>query len=276
MRTRGDRSHCTPGNDDPIKSDSGLIPGLVVRANGFTLGTVQLAYGIATPPAGSEPLSTPTPDQKITFGGILELDDIRVGISGLDVRFDGSNPLAHFTGEIYVATGGAKLFPGKPFGATLLDRTTADDRRADGTQDDEAMRITLTFDQGEVQAFQMSVDTLEVRLGTYVTLTARGFMLDTGAAGTTNEMVAFQSVGAKVAIGSLLLSGEGRNFAFLGNGQFLAKQGFGVFLSVGSATGDLRSSGPAGCRCGSTPSASSGRQASRTTRRTSSSPSRPA
>src|SRR5262249_42607980 len=31
---------------------------------------------------------------------------------------------------------------------------------------------------------------------------------------------------------------EGRNFAFLGDGTFVAKQGFGVFLGVGSASGD--------------------------------------
>ena len=45
------------------------------------------------------------------------------------------------------------------------------------------------------------------------------------------------SVGAEVTIGSLVLGGEGRNFAFLGDGTFVTKPGFGVFLSIGSATG---------------------------------------
>ncbi|MGB7963189.1 MAG: hypothetical protein WCF12_09585, partial [Propionicimonas sp.] len=71
-----------------------------------------------------------------------------------------------------------------------------------------------------------------------VTLSARDFRLDTGAAGTDNLMVSFGSVGAQVSIGSLVIAGEGRNFAFTGNGGFKALSGFGVFLSVGSATGD--------------------------------------
>ena len=43
----------------------------------------------------------------------------------------------------------------------------------------------------------MNVDTLEVKLGTFVTLSARDFMLNTGAAGTTRSMVSFGSVGAR-------------------------------------------------------------------------------
>ena len=83
----------------------------------------------------------------------------------------------------------------------------------------------------------MAVDTLELKLANFVTLTATGFMLDTGATGTP-ETLQFLPVGAKVKIGSLVLGGEARNFAFLGDGTFGTKPGFGVFLGVGSATGD--------------------------------------
>ena len=38
-------------------------------------------------------------------------------------------------------------------------------------------------------------------------------------------------------IGGLELSGEGRNFGFLGDGSFRTLPGFGIFISVGSATG---------------------------------------
>ena len=78
---------------------------------------------------------------------------------------------------------------------------------------------------------------MEVRLGTYVTLTARDFRLDTGATGD-QIMAQFGAVGARVTIGSLSLGGEGRNFAITGSGAFKTLPGFGVFLSVGSATGD--------------------------------------
>ncbi|HEX5858381.1 MAG TPA: hypothetical protein VFY91_09765, partial [Microbacterium sp.] len=234
-------SNITANND--VQLGSGMIPGLTVYGNGFKLGTAELAYGVAPTP-GLDPanaLAPTAPDRKITFGGILELDDIRVGVSGLEVRFPAagapSTETAGFTGLIYIASGGAKLFPGKAFGATLTDRLTADDKRADGTLDDEAFRIALTFQNGKVDAFQLTVDTLEIRLGTYVTLTARDFRLDTGATGS-QEMARFGSVGAKVAVGSLVLAGEGQNFAITGDGSFKALRGFGIFLSVGSATGD--------------------------------------
>ncbi|NMM34939.1 MAG: hypothetical protein HHJ13_13255, partial [Phycicoccus sp.] len=233
-------SNISANNDQTLAA--GVIPGLTVYGNGFKLGTAELAYGL--PPTTGTPdpanaLTPSAPDKKITIGGILELDDIRIGVSGLEVRFPGYgvSGSAGFTGQIYIATGGAKLFPGKAFGATLTDRLTADDKRPDGTMDDEAFRIALTFSAGKVQAFQLTVDTLEIRLGTFVTLTARDFRLDTGATGSA-LMASFGSVGAKVTIGSLALAGEGRNFAITGDGSFKALPGFGVFLSIGSATGD--------------------------------------
>ena len=60
---------------------------------------------------------------------------------------------------------------------------------------------------------------------------------DTGAA-DNEELVSFGPIGAEVKVGSLVLGGEGRNFAFLGDGTFITKPGFGVFLTVGSASGD--------------------------------------
>ncbi|MCU1583368.1 MAG: hypothetical protein JWO01_2756, partial [Microbacteriaceae bacterium] len=234
-------SNISANNDQVI--GVGVIPGLTVYGDGFRLGTAELAYGLppayVTDPANT--LSPGTTDKKITFGGILELDDIRVGISGFEVRFPAagapSTASAGFTGLIYIASGGARLFPGKTFGATITDRVATDDRRPDGTPDDEAFRIALTFQNGKVDAFQLTVDTLEIRLGTYVSLTARDFRLDTGATGS-QIMVQFQAAGAKVTVGSLVIAGEGRNFAITGDGSFKALPGFGVFLSIGSATGD--------------------------------------
>ena len=227
---------------DDATLGAGIQPGLVIRGNGFSLGTAELAYGLPLQANGqpvdpANAVTTTATDGKITFGGILELDDIRIGVSGFTVTF-GADPFASFTGAIYIATGGARLFPGRPFGATLSDRATADDRRADGSQDDEAFRATLTFTDGRVDAFQLVVDTLEIRLGTFITLTAVNFRLDTGAAGTSQEMVSFTSVGARVTVAGLSLTGEGRNFAITGDGGFKAKTGFGVALGIGSATGD--------------------------------------
>ena len=59
------------------------------------------------------------PGGKIRLAGILEFDDIRFIVEnfsftvGTDVDFDGS---------IAIASGGARLFPGRPFTATITDR----------------------------------------------------------------------------------------------------------------------------------------------------------
>ena len=79
---------------------------------------------------------------------------------------------------------------------------------------------------------------LGLALGTlFLTLTAVDVMIDTGAA-DDEELISFTSIGAKVKIGALEIGGEARNFAFLGDGTFITKSGFGVFISIGSASGD--------------------------------------
>ena len=125
---------------------------------------------------------------------------------------------AGFTGTIYIATGGATLFPGKAFTASVTDRLSADDKNPDGTPNDEALRAQLTFVGGRVDSLQLDVDTLAIRLGDYVTITARDFALDTGAS-ASEYLASFRSVGAVVQIGSLELSGEARNFGFRGRRQ---------------------------------------------------------
>ncbi|HWG93174.1 MAG TPA: VCBS repeat-containing protein, partial [Mycobacteriales bacterium] len=223
----------------------GIVPGLVIYDDGFALGTAELAYGLPPLPAGTvadpanaltstAPGATPQ-DRDISLFGILVLDDLRVKVSGLRVRFGGSSPA--FSGSISIATGGARLFPGRPVSATLTDRQTADDVNLDGTPNTEAFSATVEFaPDGTFKAFRLSVDTLEVKLGQFVTLTARGFALNTGA--RADEFLAdFLSVGATVRVGGLEITGEGRNFGFLGDGTFKTKNGFGVFLQVGAAAG---------------------------------------
>ena len=77
---------------------------------------------------------------------------------------------------------------------------------------------------------------MSITLGSVLTLTARDFFLDTSA-GPNDPLVSFASVGAQVTIGGLVIGGEARNFYFSGDGTFHVKTGFGVFLTVGAATG---------------------------------------
>src|SRR6201999_4261869 len=89
---------------------------------------------------------------------------------------------------------------------------------------------------GHISAFKFHADTMNITLGSVLTLTAKNFTLDTGA--SANEaLVSFASVGAQVTIGGLVIGGEARNFQFNGDGSFHTRTGFGVFLTVGAATG---------------------------------------
>jgi hypothetical protein len=102
--------------------------------------------------------------------------------------------------------------------------------------DTEALRLSLQFENNRVKAFVFKVDTLRLTLGSFLTLTATGVNLNTSA-GADEEIVSFLSLGAEVKIGSTVIGGEARNFAFLGDGTFVTKPGFGVFLTLGGADG---------------------------------------
>ncbi|MHB1244484.1 MAG: hypothetical protein ACYC1P_13960, partial [Gaiellaceae bacterium] len=212
----------------PTFGITGSIMGLAIRRNGFDLGSFEIKYR----PGGTG--NTGQGPQTIRFGSILELDDIRIGVTNFSVTF---GQAIDFSGTIYIASGGVKLMPGSAFNATITDRegietgTLLPGQAADNT---EAVRAALEFENGRVKAFLFKADTMRVQLGSFVTLTAKDFFLDTGA-DATEELVSFTSLGAEVTVGGMKIGGEGRNFAFMGDGSFRAKPGFGVFLSVGSS-----------------------------------------
>jgi len=215
--------------------DGDELPGLLIRTDGFALGVAELTFGYDDPNAQMvDENGNVVEPSSIKFGSILEFDDIRIGVQNFVVIFE---PAVYFRGSIYVASGGAKFFPGRPISAEISDRDTPDDRLPDGSADTEAIRLQLDFEYGRVKSFVFEVDTLAVNLGTYVSLKAVGVRLDTGAA-PYEELVSFIAIGAEVKIGSLLLGGEARNFAFLGDGSFITKPGFGVFIKIGSASGE--------------------------------------
>ncbi len=222
------------------------IPGLSIRKNGFTLGVGEICYS-CPPPAGIQATSTPppvtgtssgaatsNPDGKIRFGSILVLDDIRFIIQNFSYTVD--QPV-DFNGSIAIASGGAALNIGQSFSAVITDRpNAANDKRSDGSDDTEAIRLQLDFEGGRVKGFVFEVDTLKIRISNFIEISAVGFELNT-AAGADEALVQFIQVGAKVTIGGLELGGEARNFRITGDGRFDALPGFGVFLSVGSASG---------------------------------------
>ena len=113
------------------------------------------------------------------------------------------------------------------------------------------MRATLTFTNGKVDAFKFQVDGLKVTLGSYLTLTATSFVLDTGAdtnVDPKSRLVQFGSLGAQINVGGLQIGGEADNFGFAYNKQTDtssfkagdpndATKQFAVILKIGSADG---------------------------------------
>jgi hypothetical protein len=226
----------------PSVNIRGELKNVVVRGDGFSLGEASICYGCldeaknsgtAVNPDGSDATGKPT----IKIGNLLEFDDIRIGVANFEVKFSSGNK-PKFDGEIFIASGGVRFLPGKAINGSLSDRNDPTDLNADGSQNDEAVRATLEFgDDGRVKAFKFKVDTLELNISSFVSIRATDFFLDTGA-GDDEALVFFRSVGATIKIGSVLLTGEARQFRIMGDGSFDALPGFGVFVSVGSASGE--------------------------------------
>ena len=216
------------GTIQPVTTAKGLIPGLTVYENGFTLGEAELIYGVG---GQTSSLSTMSSSPTISLGGLVTFNDIRIGVQDFSVTF---SPTVSFSGSIIIGTGGATFLPGKPVSATI---SPAPGAQAQNGIPPVAMQATVSFDStGQFSSFQFFVGQMTVQLSSYVTLTATKFNLNTGA-GANQPIVSFSSVGATVKIGSLSITGTANNFAFLGDGSFETLPGFGVALSVGSSTG---------------------------------------
>ncbi|CAB5140735.1 diguanylate cyclase/phosphodiesterase (GGDEF & EAL domains) with PAS/PAC sensor(s), partial [Olavius algarvensis associated proteobacterium Delta 3] len=215
------------GSIKPFKTTAGTtIPGLVVRSDGFALGTAELCYG-----CGNSSLSTTNGNAAIKLGSLLEFDDIRIGVSNFGVTF---GQALTFNGKIYIASGGARFLPGMPVSAVISDRLTSEPTDT-SVPDTEAMRVELTFTNGKVDDLVFRVDTFSVKLGSFLSFTGQDVTLNTGAA-ADEEVISFAAIGADLKIGPLVISGQARNFAFMGDGSFMTKAGFGVFLSAGAAS----------------------------------------
>ncbi len=206
----GDGQTCVAPSSAP-KGDT-VIPGLAVYGDGFTLGYAAVTYG--------NPISLP--------GGILTLNDLTVGVTDFAVKFD-SNPVV--SGTINISSTGASLLQGDPISATITQAPGAPTGAA-------AIKLSLTFTGATVNDFVFSVPgQLTVKLGSYVTLTTTGFNLDTGAIGTSNNLISVSSLAASVNIPPVALTGTATNFAIDGNGHFAAGKNFSVSLSIGGADG---------------------------------------
>ncbi|MEN9556606.1 MAG: hypothetical protein RLZZ232_2892, partial [Planctomycetota bacterium] len=197
------------GSLRPYKTRSGrTIPGLVVRNNGFHLGEAEIMYS-----------------GDLEFGSILNLEDIRAGIADFGVNFSGG---VQFNGEVYIASGGAELFPGKTFSMSFKDGSDANT---------EAVRAGLTFKDGIPAGFKFDSDEMSMKFGDFLTVSSTKLVINTEAKGS-EYVVSVGSISAEVKAGPLKVKGTLKNFAITGSGTFVTLPGFGVALSMKEASPD--------------------------------------
>ncbi|MBC8496829.1 MAG: hypothetical protein H8D37_04135, partial [Chloroflexi bacterium] len=194
------------------RTDGTIIPGLSVRTDGFRLGDASLQY-----------------TGEISLGTILKIKGIKAGVTDFGITF---GQAFSFDGEVYIAADGAWLFPGSSFEGSITDGPDADT---------EAVRAAITFTGNVPDGFKFHADQFSFKFASVLEIYGSGFDVDTNAECVNNvcgEVVAFDSLGAKLSAGPLNIGGEMRHFAFLADGSFKTNPGFGVFFSTKSATGD--------------------------------------
>ena len=238
----------------------GLIPGLTVYENGFTLGEAELIYGVG---GQTSSLSTTGSSPTISLGGIVTFNDIRIGVQNFSVTFSPTVDLRridhHRHGRRHVPAGQAGVGDDQPrAGRAGPERHPPGCDAGDGD-----LRLGRPGGLVPVLRRQMTVQLELVR-------DADGDQVQPqhGRGGPTSRSCRSAPSARPCQIGSLSITGTANNFAFLGDGSFetAARLRRGALRRLGDRAS--ASSGRAGCRSRSTRSASSG-PTSRPTRPTS-------
>ena len=100
----------------------------------------------------------------------------------------------------------------------------------------EAVRAALTFTGGKPDGFKFTADQFSFTFASVLTVHGTGIKIDS-TAGPTDVVASFTSLGASLKAGPLQVGAEMRNFAFLGDGSFETRPGFGVFIEAKSLSG---------------------------------------
>ena len=147
----------------PSFNVSGAFTGLVVDEHFFRVADFTVTY---TPTSGP-----------IRLGSILEFNDLRVRLHNFEVDFTPSSVTV--SGQVLIASGGVQFLKGMAVHGSILDGPDADT---------EAISLGVEFaDDGSAKAFVMDVDQLSITFGSFLTISAEHFKLNTGA-GPTEEL----------------------------------------------------------------------------------------
>ena len=193
---------------------TGTVENLIVRNDGFAFDDLEIEWNA-------------DPGMPLTMGGLFEVYSLGFGVSDFDLTF---GQAFVFTGSLTIFTDAAVFLPGQPVEATVSQRPGSGQH---------GLSATLNFGaDGSIESLMFHIDQLEIAVGSLLTITATDVDIDSGAWGDANqELVSFGSVGARVRLGSVIVGGEARNFAFMGDGAFAALGNFAVILSAEAVDG---------------------------------------
>ena len=195
----------------PLNNLTAKVTDLVIRGDGFSIGSASLSGNVDIGSGSSK---------------ILSLTAFTFGVTNVNVYTDGRP--SPFSGTIFITADAATLFPDSTkFNFSITDGPDA------GTV---ALSMVLTFKDGMPNGFTFNADQFSFALGTYLTVNGSNIAINSNAA-ANEEVVSFDSLGVKIHAGSLQVSGSLKAFGFLGDGSFETKSGFGVFVDTSALTG---------------------------------------
>ena len=185
----------------------GPLSGLDIRTDGFELAQQTVISVGEITVAGQE---TET---------LLSMTGLGLEVQSFAVSF---GPTLAIAGGIEVFAGSASLFANT--GLSNYEVSISD---SDG--DGKCVSAGFAFSSaGQMLPLLFTMDQMEAKLGTYVTLTAQDVVLDTGAAGDTYLLQVGEVTGTLEVPNLLLFGVVGGNFAITGSGQFVPLANFGA------------------------------------------------
>ncbi len=180
--------------DLPELNLTGGITGLSITNDGFMLGSASLSY-----------------KGPVAFGSLFTITDPSIQITNF----------------------GYSLSEGASFNSNLTVNADEIDVNQGGSWSASATGVvaTLSFQTGDIGHFTFSATTVNVQLGSYLTLAAQNINFDTDPP-SGGDIASFGSVTATVTAGGVSISGTGQDFAIGADGSFNAGSNFGVSLSL--------------------------------------------
>jgi 6-phosphogluconolactonase (cycloisomerase 2 family) len=183
---------------------SGTIQNLFIRTDGFSFGLLSIEK------------------DSVTVGSLFTASHLTVTLTDFGVTY---GQALDFSGSIGVTATSAAL----SFGSLSASVTAAPNST------DPGVTATFQFANGAFDSLVFTGAVAHFQIGSFVSITALGTTIDTGATGTT-PYASFTQLSATVGSGNVSFGASVSDIAFLADGSFQAGQNFGFNIDFNSGT----------------------------------------